>query len=197
LLTNFTLGQTSYEIRGPFRGLDPVQAVRRRTIRSRDFPLVVEAASGGEWDFAAAFDSGLDIIIDGLAARSKKSRASGAKIASHDVLVAAREYDHVARLDVDRRELTQGHPTTALSAHVERGHRSFRRLEPGRHQPRRGRRKCPRLCELAEKMYRARKAHDAQNFRQDVHERPPHVAKQHRRSGPRKPFRTASRRQAP
>lgn len=80
LLTNFTLGQTSYEIRGPFRGLDPVEAVRRRTIRSRDFPLVVGAASGGEWDFAAAFDSGLDIIIDGLAARSKKSRASGVKM---------------------------------------------------------------------------------------------------------------------
>jgi Tetracyclin repressor-like, C-terminal domain len=34
--------------------------------------VVVGAASGGEWDFDAAFESGLDIIIDGLAAHSKK-----------------------------------------------------------------------------------------------------------------------------
>jgi TetR/AcrR family transcriptional regulator, tetracycline repressor protein len=73
LLTNFTLGQASYEIRGPFRGLDPAEAVQRRTILSRDFPLVVEAAStAAEWDFDAAFEFGLDIIIDGLAARSSE-----------------------------------------------------------------------------------------------------------------------------
>jgi TetR/AcrR family tetracycline transcriptional repressor len=73
LLTNFTLGQVSYEIRGPFRGLDPGEAVRRGTILSRDLPLVVEAASTGEWDFNAAFEFGLDTIIDGLAAHSRKT----------------------------------------------------------------------------------------------------------------------------
>ena len=39
LLTNFTLGQVSYEIRGPFRGLDPAEAVRDRSILPIDFPL--------------------------------------------------------------------------------------------------------------------------------------------------------------
>lgn len=42
LLTNFTMGQVSYEIRGPFRGLDPGEAVRRRTVLAGDFPLVVK-----------------------------------------------------------------------------------------------------------------------------------------------------------
>jgi TetR/AcrR family tetracycline transcriptional repressor len=74
LLTNFTLGQASYEIKGPFRGLDPAEAVRRGTIVSRDFPLVVEAASTGEWDFNAAFEFGLDIIINGLPARSRRRK---------------------------------------------------------------------------------------------------------------------------
>jgi AcrR family transcriptional regulator len=70
LLTNFTMGQVSYEIRGPFRGLDPSEAVRRGTIVADEFPLVVKAASAGDWDFDAAFELGLDIIIDGLAARA-------------------------------------------------------------------------------------------------------------------------------
>ena len=74
LLTNFTLGQVSYEIRGPFRGLDPAEAVRRRTILPGDFPLVVKAASAGNWDFDAAFEFGLETIIDGLTARVPTSR---------------------------------------------------------------------------------------------------------------------------
>jgi TetR/AcrR family tetracycline transcriptional repressor len=76
LLTNFTMGQASYEITGPFRGLDPSEAVQRRTILSRDFPLVVEAVAAGEWDFDAAFEFGLDVIIDGLAARSNEGLPS-------------------------------------------------------------------------------------------------------------------------
>lgn len=81
LLTNFTLGQVSYEIRGPFRGLDPAEAVRDRTILPDDFPLVARAVSGGDWDFDAAFEFGLQIIIAGLAARSRgNSRPSGARV---------------------------------------------------------------------------------------------------------------------
>lgn len=80
LLTNFTLGQVSYEIRGPFRGLDPAEAVRDRTILPNDFPLVARAESGGDWNFDAAFEFGLQTIIAGLAARSTgSSRPSGAR----------------------------------------------------------------------------------------------------------------------
>jgi TetR/AcrR family tetracycline transcriptional repressor len=73
LLTNFTMGQVSYEIRGPFRGLDPAEAVRRRVIDPGDFPLVVKAASAGDWDFDAAFELGLEIIIEGLKSRALRS----------------------------------------------------------------------------------------------------------------------------
>jgi TetR/AcrR family transcriptional regulator, tetracycline repressor protein len=76
LLTNFTMGQVSYEIRGPFRGLDPAEAVRRRMILPSDFPLVVKAASAGDWDFDAAFELGIDIIIEGLAARARAMRGA-------------------------------------------------------------------------------------------------------------------------
>jgi TetR/AcrR family transcriptional regulator, tetracycline repressor protein len=70
LLTNFTMGQVSYEIKGPFRGLDPGEAVLRGVIRADDFPLVVKAAPREAWDFDAAFEAGLEIIITGLAARA-------------------------------------------------------------------------------------------------------------------------------
>ena len=80
LLTNFTLGQASYEIRGPFRGLDPAEAVRDRSILPIDFPLVARAVSASDWDFDAAFEFGLQIIIAGLAACSPgSSRPSGAR----------------------------------------------------------------------------------------------------------------------
>jgi TetR/AcrR family transcriptional regulator, tetracycline repressor protein len=78
LLTNFTMGQVSYEIRGPFRGLDPAEAVQRRTILPNHFPLVVKAASPGDWDFDAAFELGLEIIIEGLAAYASARRSASA-----------------------------------------------------------------------------------------------------------------------
>jgi TetR/AcrR family transcriptional regulator, tetracycline repressor protein len=67
LLTNFTLGQVSYQIAGPFRGLDPAEAARRGMLPPDQFPLILEAVSDAEWDFDAAFEFGLEIIIEGLA----------------------------------------------------------------------------------------------------------------------------------
>jgi hypothetical protein len=49
LLVNFTLGQTAYEVHGPFEGL--------------------EAPSGAAWDFDRAFEFGLRTILAGLAAQ--------------------------------------------------------------------------------------------------------------------------------
>lgn len=74
LLTNFTMGQVSYEIRGPFHGLDPAEAIRRRMILPNDFPLVLKAATAGEWDFDAAFEFGLDMIIEGLNTHANVTR---------------------------------------------------------------------------------------------------------------------------
>jgi TetR/AcrR family tetracycline transcriptional repressor len=74
LLTNFTMGQVSYEIRGPFGGLDPGEALRRQTIAASEFPLVAKAVSAGAWDFDAAFERGLNVILEGLAAGAKRSR---------------------------------------------------------------------------------------------------------------------------
>ena len=80
MLTNFTLGQVSYEIRGPFRGLDPAGAIRTRAIDAAEFPLVANAVTAGDWDFDAAFEFGLDAIIRGLARRaSGASRRSTAR----------------------------------------------------------------------------------------------------------------------
>ena len=73
LLTNFTMGQVSYEIRGPFRGLDPAEAVRRGAILASEFPLVAKAAFAGQWDFDVAFELGLKIIVEGLAAHAARA----------------------------------------------------------------------------------------------------------------------------
>lgn len=73
MLTNFTLGQVSYEIRGPFRGLDPAEAIRTRAIDAAEFPLVANAVTTGDWDFDAAFEFGLDIVVSGIAERASGS----------------------------------------------------------------------------------------------------------------------------
>lgn len=69
LLTNFALGQVSYETRGPFRGMEPGEAIRHGKLDPDSFPLVTDAISGLDWDFDAAFEFGLDTIIDGLSSR--------------------------------------------------------------------------------------------------------------------------------
>jgi AcrR family transcriptional regulator len=77
VLTGFTMQQVSYEIRGPFGGLDPAEAVKRGTIVRDEFPLTVQAAPSGPWDFDEAFEFGLDVIIDGLAKCALPGKAKG------------------------------------------------------------------------------------------------------------------------
>lgn len=69
LLTNYTLGQVSYETRGPFRSMEPAEAIRRGMLDPQRFPLVAHAVSSADWDFDAAFEFGLETIIEGLASR--------------------------------------------------------------------------------------------------------------------------------
>jgi TetR/AcrR family tetracycline transcriptional repressor len=60
LLVNFTIGQASYEVRGPFEGLDPRQRGGSANIKSKG---VLKKAV---WDFDKAFEFGLSVIIEGL-----------------------------------------------------------------------------------------------------------------------------------
>src|SRR5690606_16672917 len=69
LVVNFTLGHSSYELRGPFRGLDPAEALRSGHLEAQTFPFTAQAVSGKEWDFDAAFEFGLWTILEGLEAR--------------------------------------------------------------------------------------------------------------------------------
>lgn len=66
LLTNFTLGQVSYELRGPFPALNPVEVGRHQPFAGAGFPRVEPAALIANWDFDAAFEFGLSIILSGL-----------------------------------------------------------------------------------------------------------------------------------
>jgi TetR/AcrR family tetracycline transcriptional repressor len=88
LLVSFTLGQTSYQIRGPFQDLEP--------------------GSSSTWDFDSAFAFGIELILRGVevhcstprgsASTSKSSRPANAagvrkkKIASTDEFPSARRF---------------------------------------------------------------------------------------------------------
>jgi hypothetical protein len=72
LLVNFTMGQVSYEVRGP-NALDARLALRRGAISVAELPLVARAMSTGAWDFDASFEFGLDVVISGLEYHSNRS----------------------------------------------------------------------------------------------------------------------------
>jgi|UPI0007C457F6 TetR/AcrR family tetracycline transcriptional repressor len=76
LLTNFTIGQVSYQIRGPFRGVDPTEATRQGRLPAVTFPAsaaAVEPAAVRGWDFEAAFEFGLTVILSGLTCVARSS----------------------------------------------------------------------------------------------------------------------------
>lgn len=69
LLINFTIGRVSYQVRGPFRGVDPAVASRHGRLPSATFPASVAAVlatSLRDWDFDASFEFGASIILAGL-----------------------------------------------------------------------------------------------------------------------------------
>lgn len=71
LLINFTLGQVSYETRGPIKSLEVREALEKETLKDAGFPHIERAASQQSWDFTRAFEFGLSIILAGLDAQSK------------------------------------------------------------------------------------------------------------------------------
>ena len=80
LLTNFTIGQVSYQIRGPFRGVDPTEAIRQGRLSAVTFPASAAAAEPAAlrgWDFEAAFEFGLTVILSGLTCVARPSGPGG------------------------------------------------------------------------------------------------------------------------
>jgi TetR/AcrR family tetracycline transcriptional repressor len=66
LLMNFTMGQISYEVRGPFEGLDPARALTGNRLAEPEFAHIQRSVSRAEWDFDAAFEFGLSVILSGV-----------------------------------------------------------------------------------------------------------------------------------
>lgn len=69
LLTTFTLGQVSYQIKGWGRGVDAAAALDEGRLSVAAFPAVVRAASRRAWDFDKSFEFGLSVILAGIATR--------------------------------------------------------------------------------------------------------------------------------
>ncbi len=76
-LVGFTLGQASYQIRGPFADLSPARHTRDSQMVSRTLPMVER------WDYDAAYEFGLRLILDGVEAAlpqlARAGMASGSK----------------------------------------------------------------------------------------------------------------------
>jgi TetR/AcrR family transcriptional regulator, tetracycline repressor protein len=72
LLTTFTLGQVSYQIKGWGRGVDAATAMREGRIAADSFPAIAHTASLENWDFDRSFEFGISTILAGLAASVRR-----------------------------------------------------------------------------------------------------------------------------
>ncbi len=71
LLTNFTLGQVAYELRGPAKSFNLAQHPNRGKLREAGLAHIEWVALSEGWDFDHAFEFGLSTIINGLEQQSK------------------------------------------------------------------------------------------------------------------------------
>jgi AcrR family transcriptional regulator len=69
LLAGFTLSQAAYQSRGPVPGLDPAEQIRAGRLAGRGLTATEQLALPAAWDFDASFAFGLDVVLDGIAAR--------------------------------------------------------------------------------------------------------------------------------
>ena len=75
LLMNFTLSQVAYETGGPYRGLDPAEALDGRDAHSATLARARTAARAKAWDFDRAFEFGLSVILAGLEQTRRRGTA--------------------------------------------------------------------------------------------------------------------------
>lgn len=73
-LVSLTLVQTSYQSRGPYPDLEPSERIRSERIAGRGYESVENANIAEQWDFDAAFEFGLRLILDGVEAAIRRSK---------------------------------------------------------------------------------------------------------------------------
>lgn len=66
MLVHFTLGQVGYEVRGPFADLEPTAKNRSERIAGRGYTTLERLEVPEDWDFDAAFEFGLQLVLDGI-----------------------------------------------------------------------------------------------------------------------------------
>lgn len=64
-LIAFTLGQADYQTRGPFAGMDPAAAAAEGRLDA-GLAAMLAPVLAGDWDFDAAFEFGLQLILAGV-----------------------------------------------------------------------------------------------------------------------------------
>jgi TetR/AcrR family tetracycline transcriptional repressor len=75
-LVSFTLSQASYQTRGPFPDLEPSEKIRAERLAGRGYAAVERLDIDDQWDFDAAFEFGITLIIAGLESRrANRTRA--------------------------------------------------------------------------------------------------------------------------
>lgn len=72
-LVGFTIMQADYQSRGPYIDLEPADGTRSQRIAGRGYRMVEGMELPREWDFGAAFDFGLSLILDGVEAAIRRS----------------------------------------------------------------------------------------------------------------------------
>jgi len=76
ILVGFTLGQASYQARGPFPDLEPSERVRAERLSGRGYSAIGRLEMPETWDFEASFEFGLDLILRGVEATACSLRAA-------------------------------------------------------------------------------------------------------------------------
>jgi len=80
-LVSFTLGQASYQSRGPIPDLEPSEKIRAERLAGRGYAAVERLDTRENWDYDAAFEFGLMLIIRGLeAVGNGKSRKGSRRV---------------------------------------------------------------------------------------------------------------------
>jgi TetR/AcrR family tetracycline transcriptional repressor len=73
-LVSFTLHQASYQSRGPFPELEPSEKIRAERLAGRGYDAIERLEAISDWDFDAAFEFGLALIIGGVEAAAPTAR---------------------------------------------------------------------------------------------------------------------------
>lgn len=75
-LVSFTLAQASYQSRGPYPDLEPSERIRSERLAGRGYETTAKVRLPDEWDFDAAFEFGLALILDGVEQALLRARQS-------------------------------------------------------------------------------------------------------------------------